>query len=284
MRGLPERETINLIARKCNQSVKMNPGDTYDEDGLLVCGVCGKRKQSKLILRDGESMIVRAMCECEIKADEEAERRKRCECEIQKLRSVSLIHKKFRNASFDTYDENNYNAKNRRKCERYAKNFETMRKSNEGLLLWGDVGTGKSHTAACIANYLISQSIPAIMTSFVMLMAEFGFGAARESELMSAIASTDLVILDDLGAERDTEYAQEKVYSIIETRYRSQKPLILTTNLSLTEMMNEEDTRYKRVYDRVFEMCHPIQFTGPSRRKTDAAKRFDNIERFLNGE
>ena len=119
------------------------------------------------------------------------------------------------------------------------------------------------------------------MTSFVKILEAIQNNKDRESDLISRLNRTRLVIFDDLGAERGTDYALEKVYNIIDERYRKKLPMILTTNLTLDEMKEETDIRYSRIYDRIFECCYPLQFTGPSWRKREASKRFDEIERLL---
>ena len=93
-----------------------------------------------------------------------------------------------------------------------------------------------------------------------------------------------LLVIDDLGAERSTDYALEKVYNIIDSRYRSKKPMILTTNLTLSQMQNTGDIRYTRIYDRNFEVCYPIECKGEAWRKLEAADRFEEMTRFLEGE
>ena len=60
-----------------------------------------------------------------------------------------------------------------------------------------------------------------------------------------------LLIIDDFGMERGTEYALEQVYNIVDSRYRSQKPLIVTTNLPLNEIRHPQDTAHARIYDRI---------------------------------
>ena len=67
-------------------------------------------------------------------------------------------------------------------------------------------------------------------------------------------------------------------------RYLKKLPMILTTNLSIEEMKQEQDIRCSRIYDRIFEICYPMQFTGPSWRKKEASKRFREMEKFLEGE
>ena len=95
--------------------------------------------------------------------------------------------------------------------------------------------------------------------------------------------SAKLLILDDLGTERNTDYALEKVYNIIDSRSRASKPMILTTNLSLDEMMDATDIRYKRIYDRILETCYPVEISGDSFRMQSAAQRFDRMAEFMEG-
>ena len=98
---------------------------------------------------------------------------------------------------------------------------------------------------------------------------------------MNRLGYAKLVIFDDLGAERGTDYALEKVYNIVDSRYRKSLPMILTTNLTIEEMKSEVDMRYRRIYDRVFETCYPMQFTGPSWRMKEASRRYKDMEELL---
>lgn len=283
------------IADRGLRNQKRNPEDYTGPDGLLVCGKCGEPKQRVMNFstpteddpfRTSE-LVVTTMCRCE---REEEERRKREEQSkkdmerIRKLRKVSLMDEKFFDSTFDQFRVTKYNERNLRLCRRYAEKFDTMMEKNQGLILWGDVGTGKSFAAACIANYLLNRGVPVIMTSFVELLKVIQAGRDNETDLLSRFNLAKLVIFDDLGAERGTDYALEKVYNIIDSRYRKKLPMILTTNLTLDEMKGEIDMRYKRIYDRIFEICYPMQFTGPSWRKREASRRFDEMQRLLEGE
>ena len=156
--------------------------------------------------------------------------------------------------------------------------------NKQGLLFYGTVGTGKSYTAACIANYLLEHNTSVVMTSFVRILKEMqGFDREREEAFTNRLNSVRLLIIDDLGAERSTDYALEKVYGIIDDRYRAKKPLILTTNLTLNQMQTASDIRYERIYDRVFEMCFPLEFKGVSWRKREAAQRYEETKKLLEG-
>lgn len=103
----------------------------------------------------------------------------------------------------------------------------------------------------------------------------------EEERIMAGLNAAKLLIIDDLGAERSTDYALEKVYNIIDSRYLSGKPLILTTNMTLKDMQESEDIRYRRIYDRIFEMCFPVRFAGRSWREKAASKRFDAMKNLM---
>ena len=178
-------------------------------------------------------MKVHCMCRCERERKEAEDRRLAYEEEqrqIDNLKQLSLIDAKSRNVRFSTYQVNEENAKVFGIAKRYVENFPEMYSQNQGMLFWGDVGTGKSYTAAAIAN-----------------------------ELM------------------------EKVYDIIDSRYRSGKPAIFTTNLTMGQMKECTDIRYNRIYDRIFEMCYPVKFSGLSWRKREAAGRYASMKKILEG-
>ncbi len=80
----------------------------------------------------------------------------------------------------------------------------------------------------------------------------------------------DLLIIDDLGVERSTEYAMEQMFFVIDSRYRSRRPMIITTNLKLSELKNPPDLAHARIYDRILERCAPILFDGKNFREENA--------------
>ena len=277
---------LDDIARASVENIKRNPCDFVGEDGLLVCGVCGKRKEKMINTFIGNSFISRkvgCICDCEIerKQREKEEKEKQEALERnKKARTASLIDEKFFNARFETFQETSHNQRNLKLCKRYASSFDEMVEKNQGLLFWGDVGTGKSYASACIANYLIDKNVSVIMTSFVKLLQ---IVTDDEEYLISRLTKAKLVIFDDLGSERGTDYALEKIYNIVDSRYRSNLPMIVTTNLTLKEMFDETDYRYKRIFDRVLEVCYPMQWTGPSWRKVQAKDRLAEMEKVLGG-
>ena len=111
------------------------------------------------------------------------------------------------------------------------------------------------------------------MTNFPSILARLGgtFGEERTA-FLNGLGDYDLLIIDDLGVERSTEYAMEQIFSIVDSRYRSGKPLIVTTNLKLDELKHPSDLAHARIYDRILERCAPILFDGKNFREDNAAR------------
>lgn len=283
MIGEAVEKTIANIA----ESAKMLPNDYVGIDGLLYCGQCNTKKEREIIWLDGKSRKVPVMCKCKAEAERQKKEQMQKEEEmrnIQRAKISSMMDDTFQTATFGNFQTRKENENHLKIAKSYCEKFQTMYERNQGLLFYGTVGTGKSYTAACIANYLLERNTSVVMTSFVRILQEMqGFDREREESFSNRLNSVRLLIIDDLGAERSTDYALEKVYGIIDNRYRAKKPLILTTNLTLQQMQNTTDIRYERIYDRIFEMCYPMEFTGVSWRKRQAFQRFEETRKILEG-
>ena len=292
MEGFNPYAIMKTVAANGLRNQTRNDGDYEDENGILICGKCGEPRQRFMLFDDPtdddpehkSELKVVTMCRCE-REEEEREKRKEEAAKdmekIQRLRNASLLDEKLRGATFDAFKLTKYNERNLKLCRRYAMKFDQMVEKDQGLIFWGSVGTGKSFAAACIANYLLDRKVPVVMTSFVKLLEVFQSGRDEETSILNRLGYAKLVIFDDLGAERGTDYALEKVYNIVDSRYRKSLPMILTTNLTSEEMKSEVDMRYRRIYDRVFETCYPMQFTGPSWRMKEASRRYKDMEELL---
>lgn len=166
-------------------------------------------------------------------------------------------------------------------CQRYVNSWEEMKENNIGVLLYGSVGTGKSFYASCIGRGLLEKCTTVAATNLPRLL-NLLQSAREKQELLDRLSSYELLILDDLGVERDSQYALEQVYNIVDARARSGLPLIVTTNLTLEEMEKPDSMQYARIYDRVLEMCPiRIKLTGESRRKKNAAARKQLAQKIL---
>lgn len=289
-------ETINQTAGKAlnhimeNATGKKADRDYVGKDGLLYCGKCHTRKErfikipAGLFGADGGEKKVPVICKCQ--EEEMAERKRREKYEeqmalIRRYRDASMMESRYKDARFESYTVTDHNRKVFQLAMKYADNFEAMLSDNQGIIFYGPVGTGKSYTAACIANSLLDRQIPVIMTSFVKILQNTQ--AEDEAKYIEMLNQAKLLILDDLGTERSTDYALEKVYNVVDSRSRASKPMILTTNTPLSEMLEAEDIRFKRIYDRIFETCLPVEVAGESFRRISAEQRFDKMAKFMEG-
>ena len=167
------------------------------------------------------------------------------------------------------------------KAKNYVDNWDEMKRNHIGCLFWGPVGTGKSYIAGCIANELLKQEVTVKMTNFNTIIDDI-FPLADKTEYINALASYQLLIIDDLGVERNSEYALGIIFSVIDRRIRSGRPLIITTNLPLKEIKNETMLDKRRIYDRILEMCTPMYVGGTSKREVIASMKMEKAKTLLN--
>lgn len=160
-----------------------------------------------------------------------------------------------------------------------------MKENCIGLLLWGDVGTGKTFIAACIANALIEKGVSVLMTNFSKILNSLSamFDVDR-NKFIESFNRYSLLIIDDLGIERNSEFALEQVFNVIDSRYRSKKPLIITTNLTLDELKHPKDLAHARIYDRVLERCVPLKVNRQNIRQLNAANTLRSAKKLFSTE
>ena len=262
-------EVERLIAQ--NENIPAEPGDYQNpEDGLLYCGKCHTKKQVRVELF-GKSHTVHCMCACEAEQHRlEEEERKRLERiqQIQRMKAAGLQDPALRSYTFANDKGDNPAME---KARAYVEHWPEFYAQNIGLLLFGKVGTGKSFFAGCIANALLDQDVPVLMTNFPIILNRLtGMFSEDRSEFIASFDEYDLLIIDDLGVERSTEYAMEQMFFVIDSRYRSRRPMIITTNLKLSELKNPPDLAHARIYDRILERCAPILFDGKNFREENA--------------
>lgn len=167
-------------------------------------------------------------------------------------------------------------------ARKYVALWEQMRMENLGLLFWGRPGNGKTFAAACIANALLELEEPGAptvkMTTFATIISKLPGMSIQDKEwYLEGFRSCDLLILDDFGMERQTDYAREQLFQLIDGRYLARRPLIITTNLSLRDLKQPTDLAQQRIFDRVLELCVPVCFDGESLRQ---GKAKENLRRY----
>ena len=198
------------------------------------------------------------------------------------FRSVGLTDPVLRKHTFE--NDLGYNSKQMAMAKRFVQHWDEFRKSSMGLLLWGNVGTGKSFIAGCIANALLDQGVPVMMTNFARLLNKLtDMYSGDRNAYINSFNSFPLLIIDDLGVERNSEFAREQVFNIIDSRYRSQLPMIVTTNLTVDELKNPADLARARIYDRVLERCTAIKVNDQNIRKLNMAENLARAKQLLEG-
>ena len=209
------------------------------------------------------------------KAEDEARERMQ---QIDRLKSAGIQERHLLDWRFDVAEDTD----TIRWAKNYVANWKKVRAENLGLLLWGDVGTGKSFAAACIANALLEQATPVLMTNFSKILNQMGTMYTEERyQYIASFNHYPLLIVDDLGIERSTEYAKEQVYAVIDERYKANLPLIITTNLTIGEIRNPENVADARIYSRVLEMCTPIHVGGGDRRQAMSRNKQERMKSVL---
>lgn len=248
--------------------------DYKDKDGLIVCGTCGKHKQQRIprpFGKEGDFTVIPVMCECDERREaqrREADAEKRRLAKAGRMRDECFPNSGFyRSFTFDADDRRNPVAS--KACERYAATFD--RTDPYGLLLWGAVGTGKSFLSSCIANRVIDLGFSALQTDigYIVNTMESSFENRRRN--LDRILGYDLLLIEDLGAQRATEYMMEHVYAVIDGRYKNGKPMVITTNFTDREISKPSPSSpWFRIFDRISERCFPLEIDGGSRRREKA--------------
>lgn len=251
-------------------------GAAKKPEPVELCEVCGKPTKLKMCLLDRE-VIVNCFCACiEEKRRREEEARQKAEAEWERRRNkrYSLMDEKARAATFEKLKIDDDNRRIASAAENYCRQWEQNRRDNNGLLFYGKPGRGKTTIACCIANRLLDMgvSVKAMSVNDMIQRVKDSFdknGQDGETELKREIKNADMLILDDLGAEYKTDWSAALVYEIIDARYRSQKPTIVTTNLTMFALCEHltDNNGVSRAYDRLIEILSPVEFKGKNYRQ-----------------
>ena len=258
-----------------------------EKGGHVYCRECGERIDSDpLNCLGSKKIIFSRQCKCDRK-EEGVRKAKEDADHIRRLKEECFItSRNLINCTFDKLIEPDRQeviiAKN------FVKNFKELSKGNSGLIFHGNVGTGKTYLAACIANKIIEdyqirvkmRNIPQIINDI-----EKGGFDIDKNDYYRKLSSVSLLVLDDFGIERNTEYVNEMVYQIINTRYESKKPTIISTNIPLGVIMNgSNDIDKERIYSRLREMCIPVKIAGKDIRTELGRKKLRETRDLLLGD
>lgn len=278
-----ETNIIENMIREANRDSHHEEGDYLNEDGLLMCGKCHTPKQCRFIATwDGKEKKPYTLCDCARErrdAEEQARQAQDLRTEVNRLRKLGFPDSEMADWTF-AHDDGT-DPKTTSIARKYVDNFPEMKKRGKGLLLCGTVGTGKTYAAACIANELISQGRPCLVTNFARITNTLQGMFDGKQRYLDDFSRLDLLVIDDLASERDTPYVNEMIFNIIDSRYRSGKPLIVTSNLTKADLMAPGSIERQRIYSRLLEMCVPVEVKGGDRRQKKLYADSADMKRLL---
>lgn len=253
----------------------------------FTCSKCGLLNEPIILehpLRPGKKVVIMRTCQCEIERMErerielqEAEKKHR----IKRLFDTSMLCPRFAECTFENWmpmpgtEVAHYEAQN------FISSFSDKMRTGEGLLFYGPPGNGKSHLAAAIANKLISMEFTVVFANVPSLLGRIRktYSEKRgetEVDILQAVSDCSLLILDDAGAEKWSDWVETTLYTIVDDRYRHKKPMIITTNLTLKAL---EDAIGFRAFDRILEMCMVVENSGESFRRRKAKERITKLQK-----
>lgn len=246
-------------------------------DGLLYCKICNKPMQTIIKSRYIPETVVNCLCECEA-AEREKEKERMRQVDLRNKKKISIGKEEPHCFSDNTDIESRYSLV----IKSYAENFDDYLERGKGLILYGTKGTGKTFFAECVADKLIEDGYSVAMLNFSTIYNAL-WEAENKQEYLDKLLKKDLLIIDDLGSERQSEHMTEIVFQIIDGRVSKGKPLLVTTNVNIGEMAREESVAKGRIYDRLLEGCYPIGFDGDNTRLKKAREDYIAMKKELEG-
>jgi DNA replication protein DnaC len=198
-----------------------------------------------------------------------------CRCRAQRVerrRASSLsavIPRKYRGASFDRPPVTDMPAPQVQLVKRFVRDLDANLDAGRGLWFYGSVGTGKTTLAMIVSRAALDAGRSVAIYSLPRLLAEIRatFEDATEGSyvgFLDRLAAVDLLHVDDVGAERSSEWVLEQLYAIVNARYEDERSIVLTTNLEQSEL---EEQIGRRTVSRLKEMCDPLPLYGEDARR-----------------
>lgn len=257
-------ETIAKLSEACRKNAPASSADYENEDGILICGKCGTPRQTDVTMC-GKKMRVYCACKCMVEAAEKSQAERRAaeaRMQAERFRQEGFSDLAYLQMTFDKDDRPDHILS--KAARKYAQNFRPAPEQH-GIMFTGNVGTGKTFYACCIANAVIDRNFTAWVTTLQPLVrALCSYESAKK--ILKRIRDVDLLVLDDLGSTALNDFTTDKLFEIVDARYRSGKPLIVTTNLNPDDVW-KSNIGMRRIFDRLKERCRNIVMDGESRRK-----------------
>lgn len=264
-------ETVENLAEKSRKTIAVNPADVT-RNGLLVCGVCGEPKETVVEI-GGKSIVARCLCRCGLEARERAK--------AEDLRKAQEESRKDWMRGFDAFSFAADNGRNPTMAfaRKYVDRWDAILAEHLSFTLSGGVGCGKTYAAAAIANAILDKGYRVWMVTAPALVELMGFETYGRT--MNRLKVFELVVIDDLGAERGTEYAKQKIFEAIDSRKNAGLPTIITTNLDMER--DDPDLGYQRILSRVKGFAPQFRCRGEDLRTGDGKEKRGLLREMLGG-
>lgn len=187
---------------------------------------------------------------------------------VEKIIKNSNMSKRNLDYRFENFEVNSNNRNTFQNLKKYSEKL-VNEIEKKGLILVGSNGVGKTHLACSIANELMKNGIPVIYVTLINLLAEIRNSYdldnnVSEIEIIKLYKNVELLIIDDLGKEKPSEWGLEKLFTIINSRYENNLPVIITTNYNQNTLierlsLNGEIDTAKSIISRLYEMCYLVK-------------------------
>ena len=193
--------------------------------------------------------------------------------EVSKLMNASGLGDRFKQRRFETFqtDKNTVGAK--QEAERFCEDLQNNSKAT-GLMLVGPYGCGKTHLAAAIlhrcAEYGVAGMFVVVPELLARIRTSYRTGDGKAEAVIDTAKNAKLLILDDLGAEKASEWVKEQLYMLVNYRYEHMLPTVVTTNCNGAELEQELG---RRTLSRLVEMTKPVNIHAGDYRMKLAASR-----------